>query len=223
MQASLPGSFPTCLSRDQISEFSRRSGRRRYRRGAVICAEGEPSGWLLVIVAGHVKISSYIDDGSEVLLDVRGPGALVGEVEATDGRPRPATVTALEAVEALMVSGDDFTEFARSRPGMELLLTILCERLRDSDRKRIEFAALDATERVVARLVELADRYGAPVEDGVIIISLALTQEELAGWTGASREAVSKAFRSLRRRGWIETGRRTVMIRNLAALRQLAR
>lgn len=222
MQASLPGSFPAGLSQDQITEISRSSGRRRYRRGAVICVEGDSPGWLLVIIAGHVKISSYIDDGSEVLLDVRGPGALVGEVEATDGRPRPATVTALEAVEALMIFGDAFTEFARSRPGIELLLATLCERLRDSDRKRIEFAALDATERVVARLVQLADRYGEPVEDGVII-SLALTQEELAGWTGASREAVSKAFRSLRRRGWIETGRRTVTIRNLAALRQLAR
>jgi CRP-like cAMP-binding protein len=54
--------------------------------------------------------------------------------------------------------------------------------------------------------------------DGGIRIPLALTQDDLASWIGASREAVSKALRPARTRGWIETGRRTVLILDLAAL-----
>jgi CRP-like cAMP-binding protein len=53
-------------------------------------------------------------------------------------------------------------------------------------------------------------------------ISLSLTQDELAGWTGASREAVSKALRHFRDRGWIETGRRSIIVLNVDALRTLA-
>jgi CRP-like cAMP-binding protein len=59
----------------------------------------------------------------------------------------------------------------------------------------------------------------AAAEGDVVRIDLPLTQEELAGWAGASREAVTKALHSLRELGWIETGRRTVTIRDIDALR----
>ena len=57
---------------------------------------------------------------------------------------------------------------------------------------------------------------GSP--DGVLRIRLPLSQEELAGWAGASREAVVKALRKLRARGWIETGRREIRVLDLPAL-----
>jgi CRP/FNR family transcriptional regulator, cyclic AMP receptor protein len=217
----LRGSFLGGLPPELIAELSRRGRRRMHQRGSVLCAEGEMSRWLLVVISGHVKVTSWVGDGSEVLLDIRGPGALIGELEATDGKPRPASVTALEPVETLVVAYEVFADFVRSHDeALRLLLETLCERLREADRKRIEFSALDATERVVTRLLELADWHGTPVEQGVSI-SLALTQEELAGWAGVSREAVSKALAALRRHGWIETGRRTVTIRNIAELRRL--
>lgn len=60
----------------------------------------------------------------------------------------------------------------------------------------------------------------APVNG--VQITLPLSQEELAGWIGASREAVSKALRTLRRQGWIQTGRRTVIVYDLDALKRRA-
>ena len=75
---------------------------------------------------------------------------------------------------------------------------------------------------MAARLVELAERFGEPTNGGVRV-GLPLSQDELAGWTGASREAVSKALRSLRDRGLIETGRRRVVIYDLEGLRKRAR
>ena len=52
----------------------------------------------------------------------------------------------------------------------------------------------------------LAERFGAPTPDG-LRIGLPLSQDELAGWTGASREAVTKALRVLREEGLVHTGR----------------
>jgi CRP-like cAMP-binding protein len=76
---------------------------------------------------------------------------------------------------------------------------------------------------LAGRLVELAERYGQrrEGEEGVLI-DLAITQEELAGWTGASREALTKALQTLRGLGWIETGRRSLRIHDLEALRDRA-
>jgi DNA-binding GntR family transcriptional regulator len=50
-------------------------------------------------------------------------------------------------------------------------------------------------------------------------IELALSQEELAAWTGASHAGLAKALQTLRELGWIETHRRRIVVRNLEAIR----
>ncbi len=69
------------------------------------------------------------------------------------------------------------------------------------------------------RLVELADRYGER-DDGRIRITLPLSQNELAAWTGTSREATSKALQLMRQRGYIETFRREIHVLDIASLRR---
>jgi CRP-like cAMP-binding protein len=101
-------------------------------------------------------------------------------------------------------------------------MRMLAQRLRDADRKRIEFGAQDSTGRVAARLVELAERFGTGSSDGEIKIALPLSQDELAGWVGSSREAVSKALGVLRSAGWIRTSRMSVVVLDLPALRRRA-
>jgi CRP/FNR family cyclic AMP-dependent transcriptional regulator len=94
-------------------------------------------------------------------------------------------------------------------------------RFRDSDRMRVEFAAAQTLGRVAARLIELVDRHGEPF-DGGIAITLPLSQEELAGWTGSSREAVAKALHTLRGLGCIRTERRRIIVLDHEELRRQA-
>jgi CRP/FNR family transcriptional regulator, cyclic AMP receptor protein len=86
---------------------------------------------------------------------------------------------------------------------------------------RIEFAASQTLTRVAIRLVELAHRYGEP-SDGEVVIDLPISQEELAGWTGSSREAVAKALHTLREMGLIVTDRRRITVTDLDGLRRQA-
>ncbi|MET7418193.1 Crp/Fnr family transcriptional regulator [Dactylosporangium sp. NPDC005555] len=196
--------------------------RRQWKRGAVIFREASRSESVIILKDGRVKVSSDTASGTEVVLAVRGPGALVGEFSAMDGGPMSATVTALEPVAALTVPTPEFERYLLSHGRVTMLLMRqLIGRVRDADRKRIEFGAYDTTGRVAARLVELAERFGEQTGEG-LRISLPLSQDELAGWTGSSREAVTKALRTLREEGWIQTGRLHVIVRDLAALRDRA-
>lgn len=217
-----PLSFLGRLTPDEAHALFRQGRMRRWRRGAVLCLEGEASQWVAILLSGNVKASATTDDGTEVVLRIHGPGAVVGALEATDGQPRLATISALEAVEAVVVAEDAFASFLRTntRAGFQLV-RMLCEWLRDAHKERIEYGAADTAARVAYRLVELAERFGQPAERG-LRISVSLTQVELASWIGSSREALSKALGSMRRRGWIETGRRTLVVRDLDALRQHA-
>ncbi|MGW4791674.1 Crp/Fnr family transcriptional regulator [Nonomuraea sp. NPDC004297] len=216
-----PGEFLTLLTAEEI-EHLRAAGRlRRWDRGTTIMTEGDTSDWVLVLLQGRVKCSSHTSGGTEVVLAVRGPGALIGELSAIDGSPRSTTVTALEPISGVVVR--DFIAFLETHGRIAvLLMRLISGKLRDSDRKRIEYGAFDTTGRVATRLLELADRYGEQTDSGVRV-ALPLSQDELAGWTGSSREAVSKALRTLRDRGLIETGRRRVVIHDLDGLRRRAR
>jgi len=197
----------------------RREGRkRRYRTGATLFHEGDDSDWIGLIVKGRVKISCYGGDGRDRLVAVLGPGEVLGELSAIDGDRRSATATALEPLEAAVLTADEFVELLRQNPDATLdILRSVIGRLRDSDKRRVELGALDTVGRVGRLIVELADRYGEEI-DGSISIRLPLSQEELAGWAGASREAVVKALRKLRDRGWIETSRREIRVLDLPAL-----
>ena len=68
----------------------------------------------------------------------------------------------------------------------------LATRLRDADRKRLQFATLDTLGRVAERLLELSERFGQPTSEGVAV-EMPFSQEQLASWCGASREATVKA------------------------------
>ena len=199
------------------------AGRRiRVRAGATTLIEGQVSGQVLLILEGHVRACSTAPDGRESLLAVRRPGDLVGELSALDERPHSATVSAFDAVEALVLPASSFRAFLSTHPDAAFaVLEVIVERLRDADRKRAEFGSMDTTGRVAARIAELAEEHGESTAAGVLI-DLALSQEDLASWVGASREAVSRALRLFRERGWIETRRRGMTVLDVDALRARA-
>lgn len=212
------GGFLAKLDEGQRSALAALGRHRRFRRGATLFNEGDESSNVVVLRSGRVKISFFTEDGHEVVLAIREPGDLLGELSVLDGGPRSATATALEDVEALAVPADGFTAFLQDHTGVALLLLrMLSGRLRDADVKRIEYGAQDTVGRVARRLVELADRFGEVSTEGVRI-TVPLSQQELAGWTGASREAVSKALQSLRNRGWIATHRKHITVLDVEAL-----
>jgi CRP-like cAMP-binding protein len=213
--------FGGTLTDVELDDLVSRGARRHFKRGAYLLTEGEISDHVAVVLTGRAKVSSFTPDGREVVLAVRGPGDLLGELSALDGGVRSASVSALEPVEALIIPSERFEHFLQDHARLAvMLLQMMSRRLRDADRKRIEFGAYDTPGRVARRIIELADRYGEAEARGVRI-TLSLTQDELAGWSGASREAVSKALRHFRDRGWIETGRRSIVVLNLDALRTL--
>jgi len=215
----VPEGFLSELDPAEREDLERLGSVRRYRRGDVLFHQGDDAGAVLVLLEGHVK-AAMLNDGREVILAFPGPGELLGELSAVDGEPRSGTVRAVDDVEALVIPGSAFRAFMEHRPRIALvLLRSVTARLRAADRQRVDYAVNDVVVRVAGRLVELCDRYGA--EDGTgIDVGLAITQDEVAAWAGASREAVAKAMSLLRTLGWVQTERRRIIVLDLPALRR---
>ena len=215
----MTGAFLDGLSTEQAASLNALATRRRFPKGSTLLSEGDHSGRVMVLSSGLVKICNFTAEGKEVVLELRGPGQVLGELAAIDGQPISASVLALEDVEVLVLSAKDFKDFLSESPGAAVaLLELTVARLREGDRRRAEFGALDAVTRVAARLVEMAERFGEETAEG-LRITVPISQEELAGWIGASRESVSKALQALRSRGLIETHRRGITVVDMEKLR----
>lgn len=215
--------FLSSLQPEDIAELNALGTIRRFERGQALFHEGQLVDRVLVLRSGVVKVTSTTPAGREVVLAFRGAGELVGDLAALDGEPRSATIRAVERVDALSLTVSAFRGFLGARPAVALvLLRVLARRLRDADAKRIEFSACTTIERVAARLLEFSERFGLQDESGATRIALPLSQEELAGATGASIESVGRALHTMRTLRCIETRRREIRIldpQGLAALR----
>ena len=200
----------------------RREGRVvQIRHGQALFVEGDRAERVFLLQRGWVIVSCVGAGGREVVLGVSGPGDVIGELSAFDQQPRSATAVAADDVEAVVAPAWALTNALDNVGAAHELIAVLAVRMRDDTRKLVEFATLSTLGRIAWRLLELADRFGEPVPGG-IGVSLPLSQDQLASWCGASREAAVRSLRSLRALGIISTGRHSVIIRDRDGLRQQA-
>lgn len=179
---------------------------RRVRAGATLVHEGDDATSVLFLLSGRVKVSIAAPSGREVVLDVLGPGDIVGELSAIDGLPRSASATALADSEVCAVAFSAFHALVTARPSLaQALLMSVTARLRAASRRQLELAGSDALARVCGRLAELAGDSGQ-------MVTVPMSQGDLASWAGLSREAVVKALRTLRDLGWIELEGRDLVL-----------
>jgi CRP/FNR family cyclic AMP-dependent transcriptional regulator len=213
--------FLDSLSVEEADALRAAGAQRAYGPNVTLLHQADEAGPVVVLLRGRVKVA-MTQAGREAIVAVLGPGELVGELAAIDDGPRSTTVTTLEPVDALIVSRSSFAALLERRPRIALaILRMVAHRLRYADVQQAQFATHDVVGRLAQRLVELCERFGTQQERG-IEIRLPLSQEELASWVGASREAVSKAFQLLRSLHIVETGRRRVTVLDLGALERRA-
>jgi CRP-like cAMP-binding protein len=188
----------------------------RCRRNDVIFAEGDDASELFVVRSGRIAIGKQSPDGRESLVALMEEGDLFGEMPLFDQEPRSAQARALEPSELLSVPYPPIRAVLEERP--ELLwevVAVFSRRIRSTDEALADSVFLDVTGRTAKRLLELAgdaDEFNLPI-----------TQEELAGLVGASRERVNKAISAFVRLGWIEQVERHYRITDRTQLSRRAR
>ena len=195
----------------------------RYPAGREIFAKGSPGRSMMAILKGSVRISTPSPSGRDIVLTVLHAGDIFGEMALLDGEDRSADATAVDDCELLVLDHRDFIPFLERRADIcILLLRLLCRRLRQTDRavEEVMFGRLDA--RIAKALLRLAA--GAPpgASDGDGGVMLHITQQELAGMVGASRESVNKQLQVWQSAGVLRLGKRLIAIPDVDAIETLA-
>ena len=201
---------------EELEKISRAAEHRGVRRGDVLFAEGDEPTELFVIVSGRIALANQSIDGRESVVALMEAGDVFGEMPLFDGLGRSTGARALEASEIIAIPYAPVREVYESRPTLLWsVVALFSARIRAVDAALADSVFLDVTGRTAKRLLELAgeaDEFLLPV-----------TQEELAGMVGASRERVNKAIAAFVKLEWIEQSDRRYRITNRPQLELRAR
>ncbi|MFA9432483.1 Crp/Fnr family transcriptional regulator [Egicoccus sp. AB-alg2] len=203
------------LSRDDLALVLGVAQAADHARGSLVLRESDDD--VVVVLRGAAKEHRSNLDGVDVVTALLGPGDTAG-LPAALGHPGAARVTTLEPATLLVLPGRELRPLVEAHPAVAAAcLHAVGAQLGELRDRQVSFAGTSTRERLVHRLLELATRWGQQVDD-VVMVRLHLTQEELASWAGVSRESAAKVLADLRRTGIVHTGRRELIVRDLAAL-----
>ena len=190
-----------------------------YPAGQEIFAKGSPGRSMVAVVRGTVRISSASSGGKEIVLAIVHAGEIFGELALLDGGERSADASAMSDCDLLVIDHRDLVPFLERRSDVcLLLLKLLCQRLRRTN-SYVEEALFEQLEHRIAKaLLRLAEDLGTC--EGPV--SLHLSQQELAQMIGATRESVNKQLHVWQRLGMVELGKRLIVLRDPAALEDMA-
>jgi CRP-like cAMP-binding protein len=209
------------LSANEIDSLISYARIERYPADREIFAKGSPGQSLMAVLRGSVKISSPSADGKEVVFTIFNPGDIFGEIAVLDGEERSADATAMTDCELLVLNRRDFLRVLENRADLCFyLLRILCRRLRQTSEQVEDVMFRHLEPRVAKALLHLAESAGRPGVGGPSV-ELHVSQRMLGSIAGGSRESINKHLQSMHRQGLIDLGKRSIMIRDLGALRRL--
>ena len=186
-----------------------------YQRNQEIFHVGDQATSLYVVISGRIGILKSFLDRKESMVAMMNSGDLFGDMEFFDDEARSTTARAIERSEVLVLPYAPIHQAIESKPNLLwALVRVLAARLRQTDHALADAMFLDVTGRTAKRIIELAGRSDEFV--------LPLTQEELAGLIGASRERVNKTLATFVRTGYLEITDHNYKIKNRTQLEIIA-
>jgi len=193
----------TYLPRKHVTEF---------RRGEIIYDQEKPSTGISLVIQGRVKVSTNLENGSQVVIGIYCDDQFFGETGLIGASAHAEKATALEPTSLMTWSTAEIEEHIEHQPKLGLaLIQMVVNRCLDFE-DRLQSLALDKTPgRIALTLVRFAEKMGTRGEDGAVKIP-PLTHQLISDYVGTSREIVTFQMNQLRQQGYIRYSRKAIEV-----------
>lgn len=177
---------------------------RRYSKGAVILAEGEPTQWMGLVLEGRAIISCADVWGKSSILGFAEPGAVFGEAYAcVPGEALLISVCAAEETRVLFLNvGKLLTVCGNACPFharlIRNLLTISAGKNLQLSRRIFHTTPKSIRGRLQSYFSECAKKSGS------LTFTLPFNRQQLADYLGVDRSAMSSELSKMQRDGLIQ-------------------
>ena len=205
--------FLDSLSMKEKMELSDRAKMLEAKKNQTIYLSSDVSNSIYFLKEGKVKISSFSDDGKELIFAILGPGEIFGELAIAGQTNREQIAATTEDAIICYINVEEFENFLASHPRLSLKITKLIGFRLKKIRSRLERMWFkSAAERVKSLLSDLIEEHGIKIGDEREI-RLNLTHQDIANLAATTRQTVTSTFNELEREGIITYDRRRILVR----------
>ena len=170
--------------------------------------------------SGHIFIVKYGASGRVLSLRLATRGSLIGELPLYEEEPTYIfSALARSAAEVYAIEFPVLQAYLEKHPHLSIaLLKLLGMHMRKQHLKFRDLVLYGKKGALYSTRIRLANSYGMETEEG-ILISVPLTNQELANYSASARESLNRMLADLKKRGVIEMRGHLILIKNIDFLK----
>lgn len=191
-------------------------------QGRTVFQQGEEAKLFYILIHGRLKVTQVTSDGQQLIVRVVNPGDLFGFALALGRKDYPGTPFALVESSVLAWPMEMMTELMARNPTLAVKTMQMIGGRLDAAHSRIrEISTQEVEQRVAHAIIRLAHEAGVKEETG-IRIDFPVSRQDIAELTGTTLHTVSRIISQWQGKGWVEGGRKSLLVRDLKRLNHIA-
>jgi len=210
------------LEDEELAKIVDSTGHIEFKKGDALFYEGEKSSTLFIINEGQVKLTKMTKEGKEQIIHIVTSGDFFGELSLfTDSDTYNFSAYAISNLKICTLTKKDMDEILIKNPEISLkILREVTRKLSETENLAQTLATNDAEVRIAHMILEFAEKYGTETSNG-IEIKLPINREEMANYTGVTRETISRKLSKFEELSIISmVGNKIIIIKDKNALRE---
>jgi CRP/FNR family transcriptional regulator, cyclic AMP receptor protein len=210
------------LPDDELAELDTIKVTKVYPKGTMLFLQGQPSDGVYMVCQGKVKISTCSMEGKVIILDVAGPGEMLGLASTLNQTEHETSAEVLELCQVNYIGSHDLMKFVRTNPNA--CFSMARQLSRSYQTAHHQICSIVLSESVVDKLARLflewVKKGSVPstYESGPVHMRNFYTHEQMAEMIGSSRETVTRALRHFRERELVTLKGSELIIHDLSRL-----
>lgn len=212
--------FLSDAKEEEIHYLCKHSEYLDLKRFEIVYHKSEMSESIYYVCGGMIKISAHQNMGKEVIRTICHAGMVFGEGSMSGEKTRSAMAQSLDRKTTLIkINADALRKVMQQNSLVCLsLFDVVGARLRRNQHRLESVIVEDARTRILNFLKENAEIYGNKVGLNELLLKHNYTQQDIADFTGTSRQTVTTILNDLKRSNIISMNRRRILIRDASVL-----
>jgi CRP/FNR family cyclic AMP-dependent transcriptional regulator len=197
-----------------------------YPRGSVLFIEGQSSQGVYILCQGRVKLSTCSRDGKVIILQIAGPGEVLGLSAVISGSNYEMTAEVIEPCQISFIRKADFLRILQQNT--DACLNAVRQLSQNYQTAHYQICSLGLSSSVADKLAKLflnwcnSNGSGSSNGNGSVHLKISYTHEEIAEMIGTSRETVSRLLKNFRERKLISLKGSDLIIHDKRRLEAIA-
>ena len=197
--------------------------KRSFTKGEFIYFSDDASDKVFFIHKGAVKIAGYTEEGNEFIKAILRVGEVFGELAVYGEERRSDYAQAMEDTEVCVLDRAEVTGLMRDISGFQNFLNkLMGKRIIFTQKRLASLLYKDAKTRIAEYVLDQIGKKEKPNASGFIRLRNYLTHQEIASYTGTSRQTVTTVLNQFREAELIDFDRKTFTIKDLHSLKMEA-